>query len=289
MSAADLTGGSFENIQFEIRDRVALITFNRPDRLNSLSHGLYRELTSVLTTIDDDPEIRCVVITGSGRAFSSGGDMSRKNRPEDAYSWYLWHEYKYGRDATPDIRGMHKPVIAAINGICYGAGMIFATKCDFRIAAASARFCMIEARMGNGGGGYLPFIVGAQWAKFLMLTGEVIDASAALRMGFVMDVTQDDELVDRAMALANRIAQMPPIGVYLNKRQIDGAVDMMGWAANDTFNKSHQAVVDSAARLATAGDGRLLREILDNEGLAAFKAARDQPFAEPWLRSPESP
>jgi enoyl-CoA hydratase/carnithine racemase len=240
---------------------------------------------TALAEADADPEVRCVILTANGRAFSTGADQSHGDPVEEAYDWY-WLIYKNPYGVAPiDPHNMRTPVIGAINGLCYGAGMIHAAECDIVVAAESAKFCMIEARMAHGGAGALPYFIGPQWTRFLMYTGEIISAEKAKEIGLVLEVVPDDDLQDRARALAKRIVAMPGNGVEMNKQQINGTLEMMGWTQNRTFSASHGAVLDASAKGAKLRDGRDLLEIHKEEGFRAFKEARDAAHKEPWLSS----
>jgi enoyl-CoA hydratase/carnithine racemase len=179
-------------------------------------------------------------------------------------------------------------VVAAINGLCYGAGMLAAAECDLLVAAESATFGMLEARMGSGGSTSLPFLIGVQWTRYLMYTGEILDARRARDIGLVLEVVPDDRLAERVHDLAIRIASMPPHQVFFSKRQTDGTLAMMGKLANEVFSVPNQAILNSLADEARAPDGRLLREILETEGMGALKDARDGAHREPWLRKEDT-
>lgn len=278
-------------------DSVLRITINRPERLNALSYGdgsVHGELEQALLEADRDDDVRCIVVTGVGRAFSSGGDTQAQN-PEipslvrweggprrTAWDQYIFHEE--ADEVLEYVRQLHKPVIGMINGICYGAGLMYAAHMDLRIAADSARFSLIEGRMGASGADVFPFLIGQQWTKFLMLSGEIISAQKAKEIGLVLEVVRDEELWERTLDLATRIAAMPRFGVMLNKRNIDGTADMMGWSINKRYSHSHKPLVEAMGDEAATPDGRNLRQILHEEGFDAFKTARDAAFATPWLR-----
>ncbi len=181
----------YTNLVCEMFGPVVRISFNRPEQLNALSHGpdsVHENLNQALGEADADDDVRCIVVTGTGRAFSSGGDM-RQGRQEmpsltvwnggarhNAWDSYMFHEEEDGDMEL--VHNLHKPVIAMINGMCYGAGLIFAAHCDLRLASDRARFSLIEARMGASGVDVFPYIIGNQWAKFLMLSGEIIRLGA---------------------------------------------------------------------------------------------------------------
>jgi enoyl-CoA hydratase/carnithine racemase len=272
---------SYETIRYEVQGRAAVVTLSRPEVLNALNDQMREELGTALRIADEDEDVRVVVVTGTGRAFSSGAELGGSRRRETVNDWFLSHERNDRWAAS--IHELHKPTIAAVNGICYGAGLILAAHCDLLVAADDSRFSLIEARMGSAGAAVLPYLIGPQWTKFLILTGEVIEAAKAKEIGLVLEVAPAAALLERVLDLARRIGAMPPIGTMLNKRGVDGTLDLMGWSNNVAFHRSHAAVTDAMMEHAVADDGRKLRAILREEGWDDFKQARDRPFESPWL------
>ncbi len=269
---------------YESRDGVATITLNRPERLNALSHGpagLHAQLVTALHRADLDPDVRCVVLTGAGRAFSSGGDLVADGPREGPMEWFRFMEEE-DHDFAP-LRDCRKPVIAAINGLCYGAGLILAGHADIRIASSAARFGFIESRMGGTGVEIFPFLIGIEWSKFLMFTGELISAKKAKEIGLVLEVVDEHRFSERVRDLAQRIVAMPWQGVQLNKRVIDTAADMMGLHNQKVAARGINALVGSSSKGARAADGRLLADVLAQEGFKGFLRARDAAFRTPWL------
>jgi enoyl-CoA hydratase/carnithine racemase len=274
---------SYDDILYDTADAVATITLNRPARLNAMTAHTRQEVTAALRAAETDPEVRVVVLTGAGRAFSSGADIGPRSTPRAPAEMYLAYE---ALDREGDVlRNLRKPVIAAINGLCYGYGLMVAAQCDLAVASDRATFSMIESRMGSSGATTLPYLIGPQWAKLLMLAGDVIGARTAERIGLVVKVVPHDRLAARVAALARRIAAMPPAGVLLNKRAIDATMDVMGWTTNALFHRSHAILTDSMVARARTPDGRLLQEIFEREGFPAFKRARDEAFREPWVEA----
>jgi enoyl-CoA hydratase/carnithine racemase len=287
----DATRLELANVIYETQAGVATITLNQPGRLNALSHGpgsMHADIATAMRLADEDPAVRCVVVTGAGRSFSSGGDMTAGSLPVDVpIDWYFFHEEMDLDNAR--IHQMHKPILGAINGLCYGGALIMAAHFDLLIAAEDARFGMIEARMGGSGVSMLPFLIGPQWSKFMMLTGEVITAHKAKEIGLVLEVFPASILLDRVYALARRIAAMPKEAVLLNKRAVDGALDAMGLSVNAALGRAISTVVDAMGPYASTPDGRRFMDILKNEGFAALKEARDGPHREPWLPAENQP
>ncbi|WP_280421832.1 enoyl-CoA hydratase/isomerase family protein [Nocardia carnea] len=276
--------GRFAHLRYETENRVATITLNRPERLNALSHGptgVHAELVAALAVADKDPEVRCVVLTGAGRAFSSGGDLQADPPHEGPLAWFRFMEEEDHDFAA--LRDCRKPVIAAVNGLCYGAGLILAAHADIRIASSAARFGFIESRMGGTGIEVFPFLIGIEWSKFLMFTGELISAEKAKEIGLVLEVVDEDRFAERIRDLAQRIAAMPWQGVQLNKRVIDTAADMMGLHNQKVAARGINALVGSSSKDAEAADGRRLTDVLAQEGFKGFLRARDAAFRTPWL------
>jgi 2-(1,2-epoxy-1,2-dihydrophenyl)acetyl-CoA isomerase len=272
---------SYDEIVYDESEAIGTITLNRPAQLNAMGERMRAEVTAALRAAEASPAARVVVLTGAGRAFSSGADIGPRGQTPTVHEMYLKYE---DLDREMDVlRELRKPVIAAVNGLCYGYGLMLAAHCDLVVASDRATFSMIEARMGSSGATTLPYLIGPQWAKLLMLAGEVLSARTAERIGLVVKVVPHDRLGERVRQLARRIAAMPAAGVLLNKRAIDATMDMMGWTTNVLFHRSHAILTDSMVPRARTPDGRLLQEIFEREGFPAFKQARDAAFREPWV------
>jgi enoyl-CoA hydratase/carnithine racemase len=278
------TAGAEVFVRTSVEDGVGTVTMDRPERLNALGRELRRQLTAALRSCDEDNSVRCIVLTGTGRAFSSGADfavITPRDGSADITTWYRFGEGSYGPDTHVDPRTVHKPVIGAVNGLAYGGGLILAASCDLLVAAESARFCIIESRMGSGGSTSLPFLIGAQWTKFLMFTGEILTAQKAKEIGLVIETVPDDQLTARVHDLTHRIAAMPRHQVFFSKGETDGTLEMMGLAANERSTISHSAVVQATLPCAAVDDGRLLYDVLEQDGFRGYINARDAAFKEP--------
>jgi enoyl-CoA hydratase/carnithine racemase len=270
----------YETIAVSRDGPVARVTLNRPERRNPLSLLAYREIVSALSAAASDDDVRCCVLTGAGPAFSSGGELGGEAH-DTVYDWVRIHD-ELGA-AWNAVRELRLPVIAAVNGLCWGSGLILALHCDLVVASSAATFSFIETRMGLAGTGMLAQVVGPQWAKFLALSGEVITARRARDIGLVLEVVEADVFTARVDDLARRIAAMPRYGTELHKRNVNAAVDMMGWLVTRRFNQSHYAVIDAMSPYAEATDGRRFADIMRDDGWRSFLAARDAPFTDPWL------
>ena len=230
----------------------------------------------------DDDDVRAIVLTGSGRAFCSGGDMGSGLVSTPA-EWLDFYAEVYSL-----LDYMHtypKPIVGAINGLCYAAGLILAKYCDFVIASETASFCYIEARAGMGGIGTAIHSVGPQWAKFLILTGEEISAERAERIGLTLMTVKPEDLVETCVRIGERTAAMSPHVVALNKRHVNAELDALGWYASRDTSSLLYSVMNASLSRVSDSEGNPLFEILANEGLRGFIRARDREFKDrllPW-------
>ena len=223
---------TYECLLYEVKDGIATLTLNRPDRLNALGGTLRQDLFDAVTRAGADPEVRVMVVTGAGKGFCSGGDVKamgeakagQRERP-------LIEKIAPGRDRTLlAMREAPQPIIAAVNGAAAGAGMNLALGCDIRIASSAARFTQAFVKRGLhpdwGGTYFLPRVVGMAKACEMIFTGEVIDAAEALRLGIVSRMVAPEELMPTAYDLARRIAAGPPVAIRLAKRSLYANEDL---------------------------------------------------------------
>lgn len=208
-------------------ENMAVITLNRPDALNALSSGLLKELDNVLEEIRKDNKIRSVVITGAGRAFSSGADLSDAGSGGEAE---MRARMELGQKVFDKIETFDKPVIAAINGYALGGGLEMAAACDFRIASEKASFGNTEVNLGLipswGGCVRIPKLIGRAKAAQIILMGERFDAKEAESIGLVNKVVSPDELKSTAMYLAGQLATKAPIAMRLAKNILSKAMEI---------------------------------------------------------------
>ncbi len=213
-------------LTLEKRGHVAILTLNRPEAMNALgAPGDGDQVQAVCEQVNADRDIRCVVLTGAGRAFSAGGDVKAMKAREGAFAGsgvairdgYRGNIHKVVRS----IYGLEVPSIAAVNGAAIGLGCDVACMTDIRIAADTARFGVTFLKLGlipgDGGAGLLPRTVGMSRAAELLFTGDVIDAAKAVEWGLVSRVVPAEALMDEALALAERIAAQPPHALRLAK------------------------------------------------------------------------
>ncbi len=274
----------YGKILYQENEGVAHIRLNLPGQLNPLGIGpgsMREEIAHALACANDNADIGCVLISANGRAFSAGGDLSASVANESAMQ-----AQRFGRRMVQfyeGVRNVEKPVIAAVQGLCIGAGLGLIAQCDLVVAADDARFGLIEGRVGFPGAAELVPIIGPVWAKFLILSGEMIPASRAERIGLVLSVEPADQLIARSAELAVRIARMPREAVALNKASINAVTDAMGAACARVAGRAHENLVLLSSKSAMAPDGRRFSDILQSEGISGMKKARNLQFAGSWL------
>lgn len=277
----------FEHILYEVQAGVAHVILNRPDKLNALGMGpgsSRDEIGRALTMASEDEEVGCVLLRANGRAFCAGGDLTRiggKTSPDTPRDNQIFNEEVMRFNAI--IRGVRKPVIAAVHGLCLGTAMGFVSQCDFVIAADDTRFGLIEGRIGHPGASDLVPVIGAAWTKYLIYTGEMIDAWRAEKMGLVLTVEPADQLHARTVDLAERLARMPREALHLNKACIETVMEASGRAAGRIAGRAQDAITKSMTSAARAPDGRYFEDILRAEGVAGLKSARALQYDENWL------
>ena len=216
-----------KSFDLEIDRGVAAITLNRPERLNALTFEIYGELCSTFRSLEKSAETRAVTITGKGRGFCSGGDVEgiiAELFARDARG--LLEFTRVTGALIQSIRELRRPVIAAVNGVCVGAGAVIAAACDLRIASEKARFGFIFPKVGLSGADMgasflLPRIVGQGRAAELLFFGDLIDAPEAYRIGFANRVVPEAEVVPTARAWAERLARGPAFANAMTKQMLE--------------------------------------------------------------------
>ncbi len=222
-----LTESTTGELLVEIRGRVALITLNRPERLNAISRDMLDELSAKVTEANRDPEIRCIVLTGAGRGFCSGLDLvdvgdggigggAGSNRPKQLFDL---------RDAPVNVMwNIDTPIVCALNGAAAGYGMDLALLCDMRIAGESAKMAAVTAKRNvvpeSGGTWLLPRLIGWAKAAELYYRARTVGAQECLEMGLVNTVVPDDKVLETAMEWAQEIADNAPLAVQTTKRMM---------------------------------------------------------------------
>jgi enoyl-CoA hydratase/carnithine racemase len=221
---------------------VATLTLDRPERLNALTFAVYEELTAVFGALDTEPGVRAVVLTGSGRAFCSGGDV------EDIIGALFARDYQGLLNFTRTTGALvlailrcRRPVVAALNGLVAGAGAVVTSACDFRVAAEGAKIAFLFTRVGLSGADMgaswlLPRLVGLGRATELLMLGDFVEAREAERIGLYHRVVPADRVLAEATALAERLARGPAFGLEVTKRLLlrEAAMDVESALAAET-------------------------------------------------------
>ena len=248
-------------IAVETTGAVVTVRLNRPEKLNAVTQEMSDALVRIVTALNDDPAVRAVVYTGTGRAFSAGSDIATL----DDYTT-PW-QFRNRRDYCDALRELRKPVVAAVNGYAFGGGLEAALTCDIRLAAETATFAAPEIKLGwVGGGGMSPLLaqaVGSSNAAVMLMTGEAVDAQQALRWGLVSEVLPAADLLTRAQQLAGTIAARPPIAAETAKANLRASANLpLDQAIR--YEREMQAITFATEDAA--------------EGRAAFAARRDATF-----------
>jgi enoyl-CoA hydratase len=213
----------YKTLIYEKKDNIGFLTINRPDKLNAISNELTAELRSLLDELEKDNDLRVVIITGAGdKAFVAGADIKE----------LVERDSRLGRQVSSErqeifsrIENLPVPVIAAVNGYALGGGLEIALACNIRICSERAQFGAPEVKLGiipgDGGTQRLPRLVGLGRAMEMILTGDFIDAQGAYRIGLVNEVVPPEDLMDKAMELAKKIASRPPLAVRYAKEAVN--------------------------------------------------------------------
>jgi enoyl-CoA hydratase/carnithine racemase len=256
-----------DELLYEVKDRVATLTLNRPDKLNAFTGPMIERWAWALNEAQRDPDVNVVVVTGAGKAFCSGGDVARMGQGEPTPLDHKNTLWEHIHRVPKALEQMDKPVIAMVNGVAVGAGMGMAVMCDLRIASDAARFSTGYVRVGlvpgDGDTYFLPRLVGSAKALELLWTADFIEAPEAERLGIVNRVVPADRLAEETFALARKIADGPQVPIRMIKRLVYQSLRLDLRTHLDLVS-SHMAVV---------------RDTEDHkEGVQAFKEKRAPKF-----------
>lgn len=259
---------SYSDILYSVEGHIAMLTFNRPERMNAMGGMLVEESIDALRKAQADPDVRVVIVTGAGgRAFSAGGDLQRLQGSHEQTAYERRQGLQRTQQLILTMRQIEKPVIAAVNGAAAGGGCDIALACDIRIASDKARFGEVFARIGlfpgTGGTYMLPRVVGIAKALELIWTAEVIDAHEAERIGLVSRVVPHEQLISETRAFAARLAQGPPLAIALAKSAVYRGLDLD---------------VASALEYAATAESITLTSEDHREGVQAFREKRQPVF-----------
>lgn len=276
-----------EHVVYEVKDHVAHITMNHPETLNTLTAEMIKDIDTAMREADRDRDVRVVIFTGAGRAFSAGHDLSGRPRdwPEDApprnsVEGRLDFEEEYYLEANLTIRNLRKPTIAGLRGAVVVGGLMTALMCDLVVAEESTNLWNPSIRHAGTGGEVmvLPWEVGVRKAKEMLWTGDAIDIHEAERLGMVNRVVPDGTLEAECQRLADRIALMPPRMLQLTKRSFNKMQEIQGML----LAYEHHFVVHQLghASLEAAQWNEVAAAARGTGGLRAWLEHRDGPFRE---------
>ena len=211
------------SILFEIKDAIAFITLNRPEKYNAFNREMALLLQEKLDECKNNPAVRCVYITGSGKAFSSGQDLEEITNSKDLTVINILDEHY--NPIISRIRYLNKPVVAAVNGVAAGAGANIAIACDICVAKHSASFVQAFSKIGlipdSGGTFFLPRLIGLQKALALSMLSEKISATEAERIGMIYKVFNDETFNEETIRLAKTLAELPTKALHLTKKAMN--------------------------------------------------------------------
>lgn len=259
---------SNDAVLYEVADHVATITFNRPDRQNTISPSMLNSVTEMLLTADADLQVRAIIITGTGKFFCAGLDLRGSDITNNLADNDRQPANLDLRNTPPTVlHNLDTPTIAAINGSAAGYGMDMALGCDIRIMAQEAKLAAAFTARGvvpeSGGTWILPRLIGWSKASEIIFTGKTLSAQDSQEMGLVSHIVERNEVQDRAKHLAAEIAQNAPLAVQASKR-------MMRMGMNETFNDHVHHVFLQLLPLFQSADFK--------EGMASFMEKRKAEF-----------
>jgi 2-(1,2-epoxy-1,2-dihydrophenyl)acetyl-CoA isomerase len=258
----------FENILFTIEEGVATLSLNRPEQLNSFNTQMHSEVREALKQVRQNPEVRVLLLTGEGRGFCAGQDLSDRNVAPGAAIPDLGQSIEqFYNPLIRTLRDLPMPVICAVNGVAAGAGANIPLACDLVLAARSASFIQVFCKIGlipdSGGTWTLPRLIGSARAKALMLLGERLSAEQAEQWGLIYRVIDDAELRNEALKLARQLATQPTYGLALIKRALNASL-------SNSFDEQLELERDLQRLAGRSEDYR--------EGVSAFMAKRTPAF-----------
>lgn len=246
-------------------NKVTILTLNRPDKFNSFNREMALQLHAALDEAENDKDCRCIILTGSGKAFCAGQDLSEAIDPNGPGIKRIVDEHY--NPIILRIRKIEKPIVAAVNGVAAGAGANIALACDVVVATASASFIQAFSKIGlipdSGGTFFLPRLVGWQRASALMMTGDKISGKEAMSMGMIYKAFDDETFAVDFMKLAVSLSEMPTKGIGLTKR-------LLNESAYNTYDKQLQFESFIQVEAASTYDY--------NEGVKAFLEKRKPEF-----------
>lgn len=258
-------------LERDAEDRFAVLTLNRPEKLNAMNKTVIREIVHAVKACSVDPEINALVITGAGRAFSSGYDLVSADFDVDVETWR--EDMSENAQAWLEIWNAPIPVIAAVQGYALAGALELMMSCDLAIAADNAKFGEPEVRHNSGPPTLMmPWLLATRDVRWLMYTGDLVDATEALRMHLVNKVVPADRLMDETRKLARKLARMPVPAIKFAKASINQQQVLAGLTGSFQYN------VEAMAALHTTKGGREWMRKLQDLDLKQYLTVRDAPF-----------
>jgi enoyl-CoA hydratase len=266
---------SYENVTVECKDRVATLTLNRPQKMNALSDGLLIDMQRALDEIERDRSIRATIITGAGKSFCAGFDLSPREDPFTTVEDWRDH-VKLGNDTWFRIWRSRLPVIAAVNGYCLGGGCDLSMVCDFTIAADNAEFGEPEIQFSSAPPFFImPWVVPMKRTKELLLTGGRVNVETAEKLGLINKSVTAERLLEEANRFAQQLVKIPPPAMELNKRAINHSYEIRGFLSTIEYG----AEMFALTLLSESEEASEFFAVAAEKGLKAAFKWRDEKFA----------
>ena len=241
---------AFETLLYDEQDGIGYLTLNRPDKLNALSQTLMAEFREALEGIEANPDVRVIILTGAGRAFSAGFDIESEVGGPDGEPLSVdgrRSRLKYNIETFLMVWNLSKPVIAAVNGYALGGACELVQVCDVKIASDQAMLGEPEIRLGYGAPFLItPYSINLAMAKEMMLTGDIVDAHEAARLGMVNRVVAHDDLIAECERVAHKIRNIPAIGIKTTKISVNRALESAGFLSALNHNLELMTQFDTA-------------------------------------------
>ena len=265
---------SVELVQYELRDAVAVITLNRPEKRNALSRAVWVALDAAFQRAEQDPDVKVIVLAGAGKSFCAGADIAGGEDPTEPLPWLEFHQKHHRRQFA--LWGSNKVSIAAIHGHAIGRGLEIALWCDMVVASEDARLGQPEVREGWVLWSVVPWLVGPQKAKLFMMSGDLIGAREAEQLGLVTKVVAAGTARDEAIKLARKLSHVPPVAARAVKHMVNAVYETMGIRSQQGAGPALSAL---AATMSAEERGTAeLERIRAEQGFKESVRFRDAPF-----------
>ena len=263
-----------ELVVYEVREAVAVITLNRPQKMNALSRAMWIQIDAAFQRAEQDANVRVIVLAGEGKAFCAGADIAGGEDPTAPLPWLEFHQKHHRRQFA--MWASNKVIIAAVHGHAIGRGLEIALWCDLVVASEDAKLGQPEVREGWVLWSVVPWLTGPQKAKLFMMSGDLIGAREAEQMGLVTKVVPAGTAREEALKLARRLSHVPPVAARAVKQMVNGVYDTMGIRPQQAAGAAMSAL---AASMSTEERGTAeLERVRAEQGFKASVRFRDAPF-----------